>query len=152
MGCYDDSLCRRINTLAAEAEAYMDLLYSAPCIYIGNMLLYQLKAKVSELYFLSGLLCPQLGQKPPNPPEAPYPENHVQKDFTQQQLAEFDGKDGNPAYVAVNGKVYDVTGNAAWAAASHFGLRAGRDLTGEFASCHKGQPILDKLKLVGKLV
>lgn len=72
--------------------------------------------------------------------------------FTLQELSKFDGKGGNPAYVAVNGTVYDVTNNAAWAAATHFGLLAGKDLTNEFASCHASQPILSKLKEVGKLV
>lgn len=71
--------------------------------------------------------------------------------FTPAELASYNGKDGNPAYVAVNGTVYDVTNNATWAAATHFGLTAGRDLTNEFASCHAGQPILSRLKVVGKM-
>jgi predicted heme/steroid binding protein len=57
----------------------------------------------------------------------------------------------NPAYVAINGTVYDMTNVAAWAAATHFGLTAGRDLTNEFASCHAGQQILNKLKVVGRM-
>lgn len=78
------------------------------------------------------------------------PGNYVT--FTPQDLSRFDGRNGNPAYVAIDGTVYDVTDNAAWAAATHFGLKAGNDLTGAFASCHAGQPILSKLKVVGKLV
>jgi predicted heme/steroid binding protein len=72
--------------------------------------------------------------------------------LTRDQLSKYDGKNGNPAYVAVNGVIYDVTNNAAWATASHFGLTAGKDLTGPFNSCHGGQRILSKLKAVGKLV
>lgn len=72
--------------------------------------------------------------------------------FTPGQLSAYNGINGNPAYVAVNGVVYDVTNIAAWAAATHFGLVAGRDLTQEFASCHAGQNILSKLKVVGRLV
>lgn len=73
--------------------------------------------------------------------------------FTIQDLANYDGKNGRPAYVAVNGVVYDVTNNRAWAAATHFGLVSGRDYTQEFASCHAGQQsILATLPVVGRLV
>lgn len=71
--------------------------------------------------------------------------------FTVEELVLFDGKNGNPAYVAVNGVVYDVTNSAAWAAATHFGLCAGKDLSEEFNACHEGQNILDKLPVVGFL-
>lgn len=71
--------------------------------------------------------------------------------FTPGQLSAYNGINGNPAYVAVNGVVYDVTSIATWAAATHFGLVAGRDLTQEFASCHAGLNILSKLKVVGRL-
>lgn len=71
--------------------------------------------------------------------------------FTPEELLTYNGKDGNPAYVAVNGMVYDVTNIAAWAGATHFGLIAGKDVTSEFASCHAGQQILSKLKVVGMM-
>jgi predicted heme/steroid binding protein len=71
--------------------------------------------------------------------------------FSPMELAKYNGKNGNPAYVAVNGIVYDVTDSAAWGGASHFGLTAGMDVTNEFASCHAGQPILNQLKVVGKM-
>lgn len=73
--------------------------------------------------------------------------------FTIEELANFDGKNGRAAYVAVNGIVYDVTNNRAWAAATHFGLLAGKEYSQEFASCHAGQQsILDTLPQVGRLV
>lgn len=71
--------------------------------------------------------------------------------ISRSELSKYDGKNGNPAYVAVDGVIYDVTNNAAWAAASHFGLGAGRDLTGAHASCHANQDVLSKLKVVGRL-
>ena len=74
------------------------------------------------------------------------------KTFTLEELAIFNGKNGNPAYVAVNEVIYDVTNNAAWAAATHFGLRAGNDLTNSFASCHAGANILSRLPVVGNLI
>jgi membrane-associated progesterone receptor component len=76
-----------------------------------------------------------------------------QRIFTVGELATFDGKNGRPAYVAVNGIVYDVTNNRAWAAATHFGLTSGKDYTQEFTSCHAGQQsILATLPVIGRLV
>ncbi|MBN7773964.1 cytochrome b5 domain-containing protein [Clostridium aminobutyricum] len=75
------------------------------------------------------------------------------RSFTIEELSTYDGKNGNPAYVAVNGVVYDVTNAAVWAAATHFGLRAGNDLTKEFNSCHPGiSNILSTLPPVGILI
>lgn len=71
--------------------------------------------------------------------------------FTLEELAQYNGKNGNPSYIAIKGVVYDVTNIAAWAAATHFGLNAGNDLTIEFESCHGGTNILDKLTVVGNL-
>ncbi|WP_242952394.1 cytochrome b5 domain-containing protein [Anaerocolumna xylanovorans] len=73
--------------------------------------------------------------------------------FTLSELSYFDGSEGRPAYVAVNGKVYDVSNIAAWGGGTHFaGLRAGNDLSGQFASCHRGMAaMLDQLPVVGTI-
>lgn len=49
--------------------------------------------------------------------------------FTLEELAEFDGKDGARAYVAVQGVVYDVTDLPRWEGGTHNGYDAGQDLT-----------------------
>ena len=73
--------------------------------------------------------------------------------FTLEQLAQYDGKNGGPAYVAVNGVVYNVSNNRLWAGGNHFwGLSAGRDLSAEFASCHPGAMVLSVLPVVGYMV
>ena len=41
--------------------------------------------------------------------------------FNQTELAKYNGQNGQPAYVAVDGVVYDVTGVAAWAGGKHHG-------------------------------
>lgn len=80
------------------------------------------------------------------------PSQIEQRTFTIEELATYNGKNGKAAYVAVNGTVYDVTSNRAWAAATHFGLVAGKDYTKEFASCHAGQQsILTTMPVVGRL-
>lgn len=52
--------------------------------------------------------------------------------ITKKELAEANGKDGNPAYIAVFGKVYDVTDVEAWAEGEHNGVMAGTDGTSAF--------------------
>lgn len=71
--------------------------------------------------------------------------------FTMEQVARLNGSFGAPAYVVVNGLVYDVTDLPVWAEGKHFGQIAGTDLTAAL-SCHNGQTVLNKLKLVGTLV
>lgn len=73
------------------------------------------------------------------------------KTFTLADLAQYDGAGGRPAYVAVNGIVYDVGREATWGGATHFGLYAGRDLTGPFSGCHGNVAILQALPKVGVL-
>lgn len=52
------------------------------------------------------------------------------KEFNAEELSKYNGKDGNPAYVAYDGKVYDVTNIRAWKNGLHQGkLEAGKDYT-----------------------
>ena len=76
-------------------------------------------------------------------------ENMRQQDFTLEELIKYDGKKGNNAYIAIDGIVYDVTYNAAWGAGTHFGMEAGRDLTGQISACHNKEEILKGLTQVG---
>lgn len=71
------------------------------------------------------------------------------KEFTLIELAKYDGASGNPAYVAVNGIVYDVSLSPSWGAGTHFGLYSGKDLTTQFKSCHNMLELLNKLPKVG---
>lgn len=71
------------------------------------------------------------------------------KEFTIEELAKYDGSSGNPAYVAVNGIVYDVSLSPSWGGGTHFGIYSGKDLTTQFNSCHKMSQILNKLPKIG---
>ncbi|ATD53858.1 cytochrome b5 domain-containing protein [Clostridium chauvoei] len=73
--------------------------------------------------------------------------------FTIEELAKYNGKNGMPAYVAIDNKVYSLENVDAWKNGMHNGLKAGNDLTEFFKSCHEGaQILLDNLELVGELI
>jgi predicted heme/steroid binding protein len=75
-----------------------------------------------------------------------------QPSLTLSELASFNGRDGRPAYVAVNGTVYNVTNSIQWDSGTHFGLLAGKDLTEDFDGCHSmNMSILSSLPVVGTL-
>lgn len=75
--------------------------------------------------------------------------NLNEKEFTIADLAQYDGKNGKPAYVAVDGNVYDVSKQSSWGGGTHFGLYSGKDLSSELKSCHNKVSILNKLTKVG---
>ena len=75
-----------------------------------------------------------------------------EKQFTLEELSKYNGAGGSPAYVAVNGIVYDVSLSPVWGGGTHFGLYAGKDLTLQFKACHSGETkILNSLPKVGEL-
>lgn len=80
-------------------------------------------------------------------------ENEILFEFTPEELAKFDGKEGRPAYVAVYDVVYDVTAYlpTSWVGGIHFGIMAGTDATQDFENCHN-HSILERLKIIGRLV
>ena len=52
------------------------------------------------------------------------------QEFTLDELAKFNGRGGQPAYVAFKGVVYDVTESSMWGGGEHEGMHdAGADLT-----------------------
>lgn len=71
--------------------------------------------------------------------------------LTIEELAMYDGQNGNPAYIAVNGVVYDVTGVDAWSGGTHQGNMAGTDLTDVIDSAPHGTSVLDGLEIVGEI-
>jgi predicted heme/steroid binding protein len=91
--------------------------------------------------------------EPPGEEPSPGLEEPGIRRFTPEELANYDGKDGRPAYVAVNGEVYDVSGVTLWSRGQHFGMQAGRDLSGPFGGCHQGiTDRLNRLPKVGVLI
>lgn len=73
--------------------------------------------------------------------------------FTLDELSNYDGLDGNDAYIAVDGDVYDVTDSSYWMDGVHQGeITAGQDLTQEIdeISPH-GRSVLDNIPHIGTL-
>ena len=73
------------------------------------------------------------------------------KKFSVTELAEFNGKNGKPAYVGYKGKVYDVTGSYQWGEGEHLGHMAGQDLTEQMEIAPHNEEIMERMKVVGKL-
>lgn len=75
------------------------------------------------------------------------------KVFTLEELSTFNGLDGKPAYVAVDGVVYDFTNLGAWRNGKHNGFTAGKDLTDEIINVSPhGVKNLEGVPIVGSLV
>lgn len=76
-----------------------------------------------------------------------------ERKITQTELAENNGKNGKPAYIALKGKVYDVSNSAFWMEGDHMGSHeAGKDLTSEIELAPHAEDVMKRTVLVGTLV
>lgn len=73
--------------------------------------------------------------------------------MTIEELTQFDGKDGAKAFVAIDGSVYEVTGDRKWLDGNHEdGMSAGRDLSEFISGAPHGYDILKQFTIVGTIV
>ena len=83
-------------------------------------------------------------------PDHPAMENRA---FSKEELRHFNGKNGAPAYVAFQGKVYDVSKSFLWLGGRHWVFHnAGADLTDELVAAPHGSDMLDRFPVVGLLL
>jgi predicted heme/steroid binding protein len=76
-----------------------------------------------------------------------------ERKFTSRELEEYNGKNGKPAYIAYQGKVYDLSQSSLWDGGEHMGMhQAGKDLTEELELAPHGEEMLKRAKLIGVLV
>jgi predicted heme/steroid binding protein len=71
--------------------------------------------------------------------------------FTLDELSQYDGKNGNKAYVAYEGLVYDVTNSPMWKNGKHNGQKAGTDLTEAISNAPHGNSVFNNLDIVGEI-
>lgn len=72
--------------------------------------------------------------------------------ITKADLLAANGQDGAPAYVAVFGRVYDVSEEGAFAEGEHNGVKPGTDASAAFLESIHASDLLEKLPLVGEYV
>jgi len=74
-------------------------------------------------------------------------------EMTYEELSKFTGQDGMPAYVAVDGVIYDVSDVPAWTGGKHNGNMAGNDVTDAIKNkSPHGVKNLEGLPVVGNIV
>jgi predicted heme/steroid binding protein len=74
------------------------------------------------------------------------------KEFTEKELAQYNGRNGKPAYVGYKGKVYDVSSSFLWKDGKHQAFHsAGVDLSAALEQAPHGDDVLKKFPIVGIL-
>ena len=72
--------------------------------------------------------------------------------MTKEELAAFDGKAGRKAYVAVNGKVFDVTASSYWQDGNHQNAhQAGTDLSADLLKAPHVRSVIERFPVVAML-
>jgi predicted heme/steroid binding protein/uncharacterized membrane protein len=73
--------------------------------------------------------------------------------YTLEDLSRFDGSEKRPAYIAYNGKIYDVSSSELWVEGNHVRKHlAGNDLTEALNTAPHGEEKVLRMPLVGDLL
>ena len=74
------------------------------------------------------------------------------KEFDADELAKYNGEDGNPTYIAYDGKVYDVSESKLWRKGQHMNRhRSAEDLTNDMQAAPHEADVLERYPQVGTL-
>ena len=130
----------RMPNLAAFTTTRFGILLS---VKIGLFLVMVTSALITALY-----IGPRLRQKLRSPLAA-----CLSKEITPDQLSQFDGRDGRPAYIGYKGMIYDMSNSRLWKNGSHMVKhRAGSDMTGALPQAPHSEDKVLAMPQVGMLV
>ncbi|HVO68030.1 MAG TPA: DUF2231 domain-containing protein [Syntrophales bacterium] len=74
------------------------------------------------------------------------------KEIDPESLAELNGQNGKPVYIAYRGKVFNVTGSKLWSGGLHMKRhRAAQDLSAEFGEAPHGEEVFERYPQVAIL-
>ncbi|MCE5334280.1 MAG: hypothetical protein LLG06_06790 [Desulfobacteraceae bacterium] len=72
------------------------------------------------------------------------------REFSLEELAENNGRNGKPVYIAHEGKVYDVSGSKLWSTGTHMKRhRSGMDLSTDIGAAPHGPEVLERYPQIG---
>lgn len=72
--------------------------------------------------------------------------------MTREELSKFDGQNGQLAYVAVGGIIYNVSDSPLWTEGNHEGVhQAGHDLSLELKTAPHVAALIERFPSVGRL-
>ncbi len=72
--------------------------------------------------------------------------------ISAEELAEFNGAEGKPTYIAVEDKIYDVSKSALWRKGLHMNRHAaGRDLTADISAAPHSREVLERYPQIAVL-
>ena len=149
---YVDGELANVRTISKPepVEEYLKLqgrfrhLFSAP----GG------EAEIAKIQAIADANIRKFGLVKEQPKEEKIEEEEVPeiKKFTLEELAKCNGQDGQPAYVAYKGKVYDISDNAMWDDGDHMGMHeAGNDLTEAMEDAPHEEDNILGMPVVGEL-
>lgn len=70
----------------------------------------------------------------------------------KDELRQYDGKDGHPAYILCKGRIYDVSASSRWKGGTHMARHnAGEDLTDFIALAPHGEEVFTRVTEVGSI-
>ena len=74
------------------------------------------------------------------------------KKYTKNQLALRNGQDYDEIWVALHGKIYDVSKSRLWRNGKHYEHWAGQDLCHELADAPHTAKVFEKFEIIGELI